>query len=402
MRALLTFRLVNPPARTGWKPSALRLHLLDDKREATLRESTCLTERSDLPSLSVPRADFDALLRAVGSLAEFRDLDALRHHAVGIIPSLVPTNGVAWNEVDTERGRIEAVMEPDIVSEELSTAFAAHIADHPVIAHYSATDDGRPYAISDFLSTREFHATEIYQHFYRQLGAEDQIAFILPDPRFVIGIALNRARRGYSERERQILNELRPHLVQAYRNAEDFSRLQRSAAGMEALVEQGGEGLVLLDRSGSPEHWSPRAQDTFGRWFSDLNPGRLPEEVFAWLGDPQRVAAPPAPLLIDRGDRHLMVRHVPVPDGEVLLISEVHSDLTSTLLCRLGLTRREAEILMLLTDGHTIAVSASRLGISPRTVEKHIQRGYSKLGLDNRVAATNLVRQLERGFPSRN
>jgi len=352
-----------------------------------------------LPSLSVRRADFDALLGAVGSLAEFRDLDALRHHTLRIIPSLVPTNGVAWNEVDTEDGRIEAVMEPDIVSEELSVAFATHIADHPVIAHYSATNDGRPYAISDFLSTREFHTTEIYQHFYRQLGAEDQIAFILPDPRFVIGIALNRARRGYSERERQILNELRPHLVQAYRNAEDFSRLQRSAAAIEALVEQGGEGLVLLDRRGSPEHSSPRAQDIFGRWFSDLRPGRLPEEVFAWLGEPQRVAAPPAPLLIDRGDRHLMVRRVPVPDGEVLLISEVHSDHKATLLCRLGLTRREAEILLLVTDGHTIGVSASRLGISPRTVEKHIQRGYSKLGLDNRVAATNLVRQLERGFP---
>ena len=350
-----------------------------------------------MTSLSVPRADFDALLRAVGSLAEFRDLDALRHHTVEILPSLVPTNGVAGNEVDTERGLIEAIMEPDLVSEELASAFATHISDHPLIAHHSATGDGRPFAISDFLNTQEFHATGIYQHFYRQMGAEDQIAFILPDPRFVIGIALNRARRGYSERERQMLNELRPHLVQAYRNAEDFSRLQRSVAGMEALVEQGGEGLVLLDRRGSPEHWSPRAHDAFGRWFSDLRPGYLPEEVIAWLGDPLPFAAPPAPLLIDRGDRHLMVRRVPVPDGKVLLVSEVHNDHTAALLHRLGLTRREAETLLLLTDGHTIAVAASRLGISPRTIEKHIQRGYNKLGLDNRVAATNLVRQLERG-----
>jgi DNA-binding CsgD family transcriptional regulator len=128
-----------------------------------------------------------------------------------------------------------------------------------------------------------------------------------------------------------------------------------------------------------------------------LRPGYLPEEVIAWLGDPLPFAAPPAPLLIDRGDRHLMVRRVPVPDGKVLLVSEVHNDHTAALLHRLGLTRREAETLLLLTDGHTIAVAASRLGISPRTVEKHIQRGYNKLGLDNRVAATNLVRQLERG-----
>jgi DNA-binding CsgD family transcriptional regulator len=381
----------------GSQHSALRFHLLHDGRGAILRGTTYPIERSDLPSLSVPRADFDALLRVVGSLAEFRDLDALRHHTVEIVPSLVPTNGVAWNEVDTERGRVEAVMEPYLVSEELAEAFVAYMGDHPVIANHTSTGDGRPYAISDFLNTRAFHATGIYRHFYRQLDAEDQISFILPDPRFTIGIALNRERRGFSVRERQILNTLRPHLVQAYRNAEDFSRLQRSLAGMEALVEQGGEGLILLDRRGSPEHWTPRAQDTFSRCFSGWSPGRLPEPVLAWLGDRLQFAAPPAPLLIDRGDRHLMVRRVPVPDGEVLLVSEVHNDRTMTLLHSLGLTRREAEILLLLTDGHTIAIAASRLGISPRTVEKHIQHGYNKLGLDNRVAATNLVRQLERG-----
>ena len=215
-----------------------------------------------------------------------------------------------------------------------ASAFATHISDHPLIAHHSATGDGRPFAISDFLNTQEFHATGIYQHFYRQLGAEDQIAFILPDPRFVIGIALNRARGGDSERERQMLNELRPHLVQAYRNAEDFSRLRRSVAGMEALVEQGGEGLVLLNRRGSPEHWSPRAHDDFGRWFSYLRPGCLPEEVIAWLSDPLPFAAPPAPLLIDRGDRHPWSTSA-VPDGEVLLVSEVHSDHTAALLHRL-------------------------------------------------------------------
>ncbi len=349
-----------------------------------------------MTSFGVPRVDFDALLRAVGSLAEFRDLDALRHHTVALLPSLVSTNGVAWNEVDVEHGRVEAVMEPGLVTEETAAAFVTHMGDHPVIAHVNATGDRRPYAISDFLGTREFHATGIYQHFYRHVGAEDQISFILPDPRFVVGIALNRGRRGFSERDRRILNTLRPHLVQAYRNAEDFSRLQRSVAGMEALVEQGGDGLILLDRSGAPEHWTPRAEDSFARWFESKRSAHLPAPVDAWLHDPQRTCAPPVPLLIDRDGSHLMLRAVPVPDGQALLVSEVRSEQTAALLRRLGLTGREAEVLLLLTDGHTIAASASKLGISPRTVEKHVQRGYSKLGLDNRVAATNLVRQLER------
>ncbi len=349
-----------------------------------------------MTSLGVPRADFDALLHAVGSLAEFRELDSLRRHTVGLLRSLVSTNGVAWNEVDVEHGRVEAVMEPDLVTEDTAAAFISHMGDHPVIAHVNATGDGRPYAISDFLDRRAFHATGLYQHFYRHLGAEDQISFILPDPRFVVGIALNRGRRGFSDRERHILNALRPHLVQAYRNAEDFSRLQRSVTGMEALVERGGEGLVMLDRSGAPEHWTPRAEASFARWFGCRRSDHLPERVRSWLHDPRRTCGPPVPLLVDREGGHLMLRVVPVPDGQALLVSEVQSDQTAVLLRRLGLTAREAETLLLLTDGLTIASAAARLGVSPRTVEKHVQRGYNKLGLDNRVAATNLVRQLER------
>jgi DNA-binding CsgD family transcriptional regulator len=351
-----------------------------------------------MPSVGVPRTGFDALLQVIESFAEFRDLDDLRHHTVAILPRLVPTNAIAWNEIDTERGRIEAVIDPaDLYSEERSKTFMAHIGDHPLVARYNATGDGRPQAISDYLTAAEFHATSIYQHFYRTIGAEDQIAFVLPEPRFIVGIALNRPRRGFTMRERQILNALRPHLVQAYRNAEDFSRLQRSVTAMEVLVEQAGEGLILLDRHGRPEFASPRAAGMFDRWFGAGKPGRLPEPVRGWLATPARAQAPPTPLHLDEGDARLMVRRVPVPDGEALLVSEARNDETSQLLQRLGLTRREAEVLLQLTSGRTIAGTASRLGVSPRTVEKHVQHVYDKLGLDGRVAATNLVRQLEHG-----
>jgi DNA-binding CsgD family transcriptional regulator len=343
----------------------------------------------------VARTDLEGLLHAIQSLTQHRDLDSLRHHIVEMLPALVPSNGVAWNEVDLESARVEAVMEPDLVSEPLAEIFRAHVGEHPVISHFTATGDGRPYAISDFLSARQFRATAIYQQFYRHLGAEDQISFILPDPRFVVGIALNRCSRGFTEQERQILNALRPHLVQAYRNAEDFSRLQHSIAGMEVLVEQRREGLVVLDRRGFVEHCTPRAQEICARWFSGPISG-LPPEVLAWLDSAGWVSGPTVPLLIDRHDRHLMVRRVPVPEGEVLLFSESRDERTISLLQRLGLSRREAEVLLLLADGQTTARTAAVLGISPRTVDKHVQHGYSKLGVENRVSLTNLVRQLER------
>ena len=52
-----------------------------------------------------------------------------------------------------------------------------------------------------------------------------------------------------------------------------------------------------------------------------------------------------------------------------------------------GLTPRERQVLQLLGGGFTIGQIASRLGISPRTVETHVAKLYRKLGVRTRVQA---------------
>jgi DNA-binding NarL/FixJ family response regulator len=52
-----------------------------------------------------------------------------------------------------------------------------------------------------------------------------------------------------------------------------------------------------------------------------------------------------------------------------------------------GLTARERQVLELLGRGFTIGQIASRLGISPRTVETHVAKLYRKLGVRTRVQA---------------
>ena len=52
-----------------------------------------------------------------------------------------------------------------------------------------------------------------------------------------------------------------------------------------------------------------------------------------------------------------------------------------------GLTPRERQVLDLLGEGFTIGQIASRLGISPRTVETHVAKLYRKLGVRTRVQA---------------
>ncbi|MGY1679106.1 response regulator transcription factor [Geodermatophilus sp. SYSU D01176] len=59
-----------------------------------------------------------------------------------------------------------------------------------------------------------------------------------------------------------------------------------------------------------------------------------------------------------------------------------------------GLTGRETAVLRLLADGLTAASIARRLGCSPRTVRKHLEHLYRKLGVGDRLMAVQGARQL--------
>lgn len=54
-----------------------------------------------------------------------------------------------------------------------------------------------------------------------------------------------------------------------------------------------------------------------------------------------------------------------------------------------GLTAREQQVLELLSEGHTMRQIATRLSISPRTVETHVAKLYRKLGVRTRVQAVS-------------
>jgi DNA-binding NarL/FixJ family response regulator len=64
---------------------------------------------------------------------------------------------------------------------------------------------------------------------------------------------------------------------------------------------------------------------------------------------------------------------------------------SSTRSNRLGLTRREAEILTLLSEGMRNSAIAKRLFLSIRTVDRHVSAILSKLGVQSRGEAAAMV-----------
>ena len=55
------------------------------------------------------------------------------------------------------------------------------------------------------------------------------------------------------------------------------------------------------------------------------------------------------------------------------------------------LTERELVILARVADGDTNSAIAHGLGMSPRTVAKHLEHAYRKLGVSSRAAAVSRV-----------
>lgn len=81
--------------------------------------------------------------------------------------------------------------------------------------------------------------------------------------------------------------------------------------------------------------------------------------------------------------------------GEYLLLMEKHSkewDLDS-LRHSLSLTFREAEILMWISRGKTNKEMGLILGTSPRTINKHLEHIFEKLGVVTRAAAVSMALQ---------
>ena len=165
---------------------------------------------------------------------------------------------------------------------------------------------------------------------------------------------------------------------------------------------------------------TPLARDLLLRYYGTTAP-QTPEPVLAWLrrhlADAERQIEPPR-LSIEQGPRRLSIRlHQQTGDGAVsvsaegaesdwlIVMREISDDavVEAMSLC-FKLTAREAEVLYWVVKGKTNRDIGDILGASPATVKKHLERVYSKLGVETRTAAAgmamNRIRQLHPQFES--
>jgi DNA-binding CsgD family transcriptional regulator len=325
--------------------------------------------------------DTELLLELVGEAYGFENLGQFRSGVLEILNRMVPSDWASYNEVSSEPGETFVMAIPEI-PEYLISIFSKLAHENPLLTRIRRTSDGRPYRFSDVIDPRTFHGLALYQEVYRPLGVESQVAFTLPARLpLVLGIALSRGREDFSDREVQLLSLARPHLMQAYRNAELWGARAAMLSALEEGLDTLGRHVVVLDSHARVEFATDGARRLLGD--PDAMRRGLPDKVNTWISERRGPRRPAEPLVLGAAGGSVLVRLLPSHRSdrrEVLLLEDGTGELSVAALRGLGLTPRQADALRWVAIGHSPSQAAAEMGIAPRTVDKHLQHVYAKLG----------------------
>jgi len=182
----------------------------------------------------------------------------------------------------------------------------------------------------------------------------------------------------------EMLARIKVHLANA--------RLTQSA---RAALDVSGRSLFAVNRGGEIMWSTPQAQKLLAQDQSADSSGdnfTLPRPWREWLeqiAGGQTKTKPPETLASSESQQLRLQYMGRLGTNEFLLrlARDTSSASPAEFSQELGLTSREGEVLSWLSKGKTNRDIAQILGLSPRTVDKHLEQIYAKLGVENRTAA---------------
>lgn len=350
---------------------------------------------------------FHRLHAALQQLRAPVSLETFPQHALSALAKLVPADVSAYNEVNLQTRQMYIVGVPDELRFPGDVAvWLQHMHEHPLLTYMQSTGDGSAKKIADFLTQGQFRRSTLYNEVYRRLHGEHQIAVSLelPSPQ-VIAFAFNRRSKDFSEQEREVLNLLRPHLTQAYLQAETVEQLRRDMTVLQCALDVLDRGVVILTMDGRVQVVTLQARQWLQEYFapaSVFQSSPLPDRVWQWVRTYLRAhstrALTPVPdsLTMERQESTLTIRCLVEPEAKrvLLLFQEQRRDLCPATLAPLGLSKRECDILYWVMQGKTNPEIGAILGLSPNTVRTRLEDLFLKLGVKTRTAAAMRAREL--------
>ncbi|MUL38518.1 response regulator transcription factor [Gloeocapsopsis dulcis] len=369
--------------------------------------------------MALTQRDLRGILNCLQELYCACDLEVFPTRALSALSWVVSSDLLNWCPTNFHQHRVLTTLSamlhcPALSSQEADQIAHSRFLEHPFARYYLQTNDGKAHKVSDFISEQQLHRLEgLYQGMMRQIGMEDQMSLVLPVSSEVknpvlkkntddIVIALSRPERSFSERDRFVLNLLRPHLFQAYLNAQTLTKIQQESAQLNRTMEQ--LGVIILTNDGKLQLKTQRAWELLTQYFQFTHQSHsLPETLQRWvnyqlslIAGNEDLTLPCLPLQIEQENNRLTIRLIcDRQHQQYILLLEVQqlSSFSPQLLTTIGLTKREAEVLFWATKDKSTKEIASLLSCSDKTIEKHFEHIYEKLGVQTRTAA--VVKALE-------
>ena len=187
------------------------------------------------------------------ALLEARTVTELRSRALPGLAELVPADVLMWDRVELDSGLVRHEVIP--ADAEPPGAFATIVADvteHPLLSAHAARRHAA-LRLSEAVEPRRLSHSTFYGDLLRPSGVEYAITIgIRTERREMLVAGLGRSERLFSERDREVLDLVRPGLENAVRAARAHERLAHALATRPPP----GTAIVLLDRYGEIEHSS--------------------------------------------------------------------------------------------------------------------------------------------------
>ena len=190
----------------------------------------------------------------------------------------------------------------------------------------------------------------------------------------------------------ELLARIRVHLANA-----------RIAYGTSIALDASGRFLLATDRSGKLLWCTPKAKRLLAELFPAHGdqaaslPAALVRELLQLRGQGSKAQAR-STLQLGHHRLEICVLSPIGPDELLFSLTEVGAaGDENTLRQSLSLTTRESEVLLWISRGKSNREIGEILTISPRTVNKHLEQIFNKLGVENRAsAAARAIRTLAR------
>lgn len=171
----------------------------------------------------------------------------------------------------------------------------------------------------------------------------------------------------------------------------------RKTVSAQCALDSSGQHLLTLSRTGDILWGTPQAHALLAKanvtesWMRDTLPGRLA----TWLSSPE--LAQQQNLMFEELRYPFELKLVAIDENDALLVKLIDGNrLTGSALLKskLSVTERESEVLHWIANGKTNREIAEILDMSPRTVNKHLEQIFPKLGVENRTAAAGVALRL--------